>query len=70
MTHLGFISFNVDHNVSIQSAVTSDGKPYYQYALLYIDDILVVIEEAKRIFRTEIKKYFTIKEGSISLSLG
>ena len=41
-----------------------DGHKYYAYALLYIDDILVVHHDATSCLR-QIDKYFKMKPGSI-----
>ena len=43
------------------------GTPYYQYTLLYVEDVLVVADEAEQIIRDEISKYFSVKEGSIGI---
>ena len=51
----------------------SDGTTYYEYVLLYMDDALVMSENAEEILRKEIGKYFELKEESIghpSLYLG
>ena len=44
-----------------------DGTPNYQYALLYVDDVLVVAENPESIIRSEIGKYFAVKEESIGM---
>ena len=38
---------------------------YWKYVLLYTDDALVCSENAERILREEIGKYFDLKEASI-----
>ena len=38
---------------------------YYEYVLLYTDDCLVILENAKKILRNEIGKSFWLKEKSI-----
>ena len=67
MTHLGFTSCRADPDVWMRSSTKSDGSQYYQYALLYMDDVLVVLEEPEKIIRSEIGKYFTVKEESIRI---
>ena len=67
MTHLGFSSCKADPDVWMRSSTKGDGTPYYQYALLYVDDVLVVAENAERIIRNEIGKYFEVKQESIGM---
>ena len=67
MTHLKFSSCKADPDVWMREATKDDGTPYYQYALLYVDDVLVVAEGAEQIIRNEIGKYFQIKEESIGI---
>ena len=67
MTHLGFHSCKADPDVWMREATKCDGTPYYQYALLYVDDVLVIAEGAEQIIRNQIGKYFTIKEESIGI---
>ena len=67
MSHLGFQSCKADPDVWMRASNKSDGTPYYQYALLYVDDVLVVAEDAERIIRCEIGKYFEIKQESIGM---
>ena len=38
---------------------------YYEYVLLYVDDALVVSENAESILRNEIGKYFELKMESV-----
>ena len=38
---------------------------YYEYALLYIDDCLVISDPGEDVLRNEIGKYFSLKESSI-----
>ena len=42
-----------------------DGSPYYEYVLLYVDDVLVISEQGEHVLRNEIGKYFEMKEESI-----
>jgi hypothetical protein len=65
MQHLGFQSCLADADVWLRPATKSDGSEYYEYVLLYTDDALVISENAERILRNEIGKYFDLKEGSI-----
>ena len=41
--------------------------PCYDYVLLYTDDALVISENAERILRDELGRYFELKEESIGV---
>ena len=49
----------------MRPAKKGDGSPYYDYVLLYVDDALVVSDNAESILRYEIGRYFELKEASI-----
>ena len=49
----------------MRASKKDDGSEYWEYALLYTDDVLVVSEHGKKFLRTEIGKYFKLKEESI-----
>lgn len=42
MVHLGFESYKVDPDVWMRESVKADGCKYDEYALQYVDDLLVV----------------------------
>ena len=65
MRHLGFIACLADSDVWFRPAIKSDSTPYYEYILLYTDDVLSIGENAERVLRQEIGKYFELKEESI-----
>ena len=65
MQHLGFMSCLADPDVWYRPAIKSDGTEYYEYVLLYTDDTLVISERAENVLRSEIGKYFELKEESI-----
>ena len=48
MWHLGFISCPADPDVWMRPALKADGSEYYEYILLYTDDILSVGVNAER----------------------
>ena len=54
-----------DPDVWMQPAQKEDGAPCYDYVLLYMDDALVVSENAESILQKEIGRYFELKEASI-----
>ena len=49
----------------MRPAIKSDGNTYYEYILLYVDDTLVVSENAKSMLRNELGRYLHLKEESI-----
>ena len=46
-------------------AIKSDGTKCYDYVLLYVNDALVVSENAESSLRNELGRYFELKEESI-----
>ena len=57
----------------MRPAQKADGKEYWEYVLLYVNDALVISENGEKILVKEIGKYFTMKPRSIgppSLYLG
>ena len=65
MHHLKFSSCPADPDVWMRPAIRSDGSKCYDYVLLYVDDALVVSENAEDILRNELGRYFELKEESI-----
>ena len=73
MKHLGFQSCKADPDLWMREAQKDDGSFYWEYILLYVDDVLCISHRAEEIVRNEIGKYFVVKNGSIgppSLYLG
>ena len=65
MHHLNFRPCLADPDVWIRLAQKGDSTPCYDYILLYVDNALVVSDNAESILRGEIGKYFELKEASI-----
>ena len=66
MRHLDFVSCPADPDVWMRPAKRSDGSDYYEYILLYTDDALVLSENAEKVLRNDVGRYFTLlKEESI-----
>ena len=65
MQHLNFTSCPADPDVLMRPAMKADGSSYYEYILLYVDDILAIGEKAEHILRHELGKYFDMKESLI-----
>ena len=65
MRHLGWSSCIADQDLWMKDEVRpDDGHKYYAYALIYVDDILVVHHSAEQCLH-EIDRYFKMKPGSI-----
>ena len=62
---LNFTSCPADPDAWMRPAIKSDESKCYDYVLLYVDDALVVSENAAPILRNELGRYFDIKEESI-----
>ena len=65
MEFLNFKSCLADPNMWMRPTIKSNGNTYYEYILLYVDDTLVVSENAESILRNELRRYFHLKEESI-----
>ena len=65
MSHLGFASCLADSDVWMCEAHKSDGTAYWDYVLLYVDDALLISDNAKHILENKVGKYFTMKPGSV-----
>ena len=65
MQFLNFTSCPVDPDVWMRPAIKSDGSKCYDYVLLYVDDELVVSENAESVLRNELGRNFELKEESI-----
>ena len=49
MDHLGFKSCPADPDVWMRPAEKADGMKYGEYALLYVDDILLISEKGETV---------------------
>lgn len=65
MEELGFTHSLGDADVWYRPAVKKDGTEYYEYVLLYVDDVLVISENAEAVIRDEIGRHWEFKESSI-----
>ena len=65
MGQLGFTSSRVDPDVWLRLSKRSTGEEYYEYVLLYVDDVLVISENAGNVLRKEIGQHFVLREESI-----
>ena len=65
MTRLGFTSSKADPDVWFRQSTRATGEEYYEYVLLYVDDVIVISENAEKVLRDEIGQQWTLKEDSI-----
>ncbi len=65
MKELGFTSCLADPDVWLRAAQKEDGTKYYQYVLLYTDDILAIMENPEDFIRHELCRVFVVKKDSI-----
>jgi len=45
LDNIGFRSSVADPDVWLRPALKPDGEKYYEYALIYVDDIMVIIHD-------------------------
>ena len=64
LSELGFQSSMADPDVWLRAAVKGDGERYYEYVLMYVDDILAISCDAKSILE-DIQKTFKLKNDRI-----
>ena len=67
MINIGLESCKADPDFWIRKSVKLDGSKYNEYALLNVDDLQVVSENAQYVIRMEIGKYFELKEALIGI---
>ena len=65
MDEMGFTSCKADPEVWMRPGIKDDGSKYWQYVLLYTDDILCIMENPDKFLRNEMGARFTLKEKSI-----
>jgi hypothetical protein len=65
MRHLDFTSCLADPDVWMRQALKPDGSEYWEYVLIYTDDVLVISTNGEKLLREGIGKYFELKEESI-----
>ena len=65
MEFLNFKSCLADPDMWMRPAIKSNGNTYYEYILLYVDNALVVSENAESILRNKLGRYFHLKDESI-----
>ena len=64
LASMGFQSSMADSDVWLRAATKGDGEQYYEYVLMYVDDILAISCDAKSILQ-EIQGTFKLKNDKI-----
>ena len=65
MEEMDFKACKADPDVWMRPGTKADGTKYWQYVLLYTDDILAIMEDPETFLREEMGQRFTLKEKSI-----
>ena len=66
LVELGFQSSLADPDVWLRAATKHDGEQYYEYVLMYVDDILAISCEAEAILK-DVQTTFKFKNDKIEL---
>ena len=61
---MGFTACLADNDVWLRPNVKPNGEEYYEYVLVYVDDILAISHDPQAIMDT-LSKHYTLKEGSV-----
>ena len=64
LTNLGFQSTMADPDVWLRAASKGDGEQYYEYVLMYVDDILAISCDPKAILE-DVQRTFKLKNDKI-----
>jgi hypothetical protein len=64
LSDLGFQSSLADPDVWLRAATKEDGEQYYEYVLMYVDDILAIACDAEAILR-DVQTTFKLKNDKI-----
>ena len=64
MKSLDFVSCKADPDVWMRKAVKEDGTPYWEYILLYTDDVLTISATPIDVLE-QVGKHFKLKDTSI-----
>jgi hypothetical protein len=64
LSDMGFQSSMADPDVWLRAAAKGDGERYYEYVLMYVDDILAISSSARLILE-EVQRGFKLKNDKI-----
>ena len=66
MDHMGFKPCRADPDVWMRPGIKANGDEYWQFVLLYVDDMVAIMEDPESFLRDEFdQNYFVLKENSI-----
>ncbi len=65
MGQLGFPPSRADPDIWLRLSKQSTGEEYYEYVLFYVDNVLIISENAGTVLRKEIGQHFVLREESI-----
>ena len=65
MDKMGFESCKADPDICFCSAMKNNSTDYYQYVLLYTDNILAIMQNPEDFIRHELGNCFWVKPNSI-----
>jgi len=60
--HMGFTSCLADPDVWFKSAMKADGTEYYEYVLVYVEDLLVLSHQPDKIMKA-LEDFYRLKDG-------
>ena len=66
LTEMGFQSTMADPDVRLRAATKGDGGQYYEYVLMYVDDILAMTCDAKSTLE-DVQRTFRLKNNKFEL---
>jgi hypothetical protein len=64
MTDLGYTRCKASHDVWMQPAVNPDGFEYYEYVLIFVDDLLHLSYDTGPTMKT-LARIYELKAGSV-----
>ncbi len=67
MGRLGFTSSRADPDVWFRLSKRSTGEEYYEYVVLYVNDVLVISEKAEAVLCKEIGKDWVPRKTQLTL---
>ena len=65
MTEMHFMPCKSDPDVWMRPGTKENGTTYWQYVLLYVDDILAIMEDPEAYIQNELDSRFTVKSKLI-----
>jgi len=60
----GFVSCKADPDVWMKPNCKPNGEKYWEYVLVYVDDVLAILHDPASVMN-ELKRVYTLKDGSV-----